>query len=284
MCIIASNARLAATRSGSLIAAVSARGVIRHDRPTSPCAGRGRFPDHHCRRSRSTSGPCRPGRWNENASLCLNAGPPFRPWQGIPSMVNSTVRTSPCLREGIGAWLKVSKAPFLHLALGKPESAQSGFEPIRSHPARACSAVSIQCGAALQTKTGSEWSTCFLAITSPPSRLMAGGNPPRARRTSLPAARRPKRPAKPNHPLQPGPAGPGGKSSRARRLPGTVANPSVATTGKARPRLKDGGHRSGHHRCRSRALGASGTGSAPAISGPAARAGNRVLFVRAVVF
>ena len=23
--------------------------------------------------------------WNENASLCLNAGPPFRPTQGMPS-------------------------------------------------------------------------------------------------------------------------------------------------------------------------------------------------------
>jgi hypothetical protein len=33
ICIIASKARLAAARSGSAIAAVSARGVICHDRP-----------------------------------------------------------------------------------------------------------------------------------------------------------------------------------------------------------------------------------------------------------
>ena len=38
--------------------------------------------------------------WNENASLCLNAGPPLSPRHGMPITVNSTVRTSPCLPEG----------------------------------------------------------------------------------------------------------------------------------------------------------------------------------------
>ncbi len=38
--------------------------------------------------------------WNENASLGRNAGPPFRPRQGMPITVNSTVRTSPSLPEG----------------------------------------------------------------------------------------------------------------------------------------------------------------------------------------
>jgi hypothetical protein len=31
---------------------------------------------------------------NENVSLCLNAGPPLSPRQGIPITVNSTVKTS----------------------------------------------------------------------------------------------------------------------------------------------------------------------------------------------
>ena len=38
--------------------------------------------------------------WNENASECLNAGPPLSPRHGMPSTVNSTVSTSPCLPSG----------------------------------------------------------------------------------------------------------------------------------------------------------------------------------------
>ena len=38
--------------------------------------------------------------WNENASVCLNSGPPLSPTQGMPATVNSTVRTSPCLPLG----------------------------------------------------------------------------------------------------------------------------------------------------------------------------------------
>src|SRR5262245_60285416 len=38
--------------------------------------------------------------WNENASLCLNAGPPLSPRQGSPITVNSTVNTSPFFPDG----------------------------------------------------------------------------------------------------------------------------------------------------------------------------------------
>ena len=37
---------------------------------------------------------------NEKASLCLKAGPPFRPRQAMPTTLNSTVSTWPCLPAG----------------------------------------------------------------------------------------------------------------------------------------------------------------------------------------
>ena len=102
--IIASNARLAAARSGSASAAVRARGVICHDRPhlslhqphslSWPPFSTIAF------HRRSVSAWSSVAIWNENASLCLNCGPPFRPMQGMPITVNSTVRTSPCLPSG----------------------------------------------------------------------------------------------------------------------------------------------------------------------------------------
>src|SRR4029077_17904198 len=41
--------------------------------------------------------------WKEKASLCLNAGPPLRPRQGMPITVNSTVSTSPFFPDGKSA-------------------------------------------------------------------------------------------------------------------------------------------------------------------------------------
>src|SRR5579884_1653430 len=38
--------------------------------------------------------------WNEKASVCGNAGPPFSPMQGMPQTVNWTISTSPALPDG----------------------------------------------------------------------------------------------------------------------------------------------------------------------------------------
>ena len=78
MVIIASNARLAAARSGSAIAAVRARGVICQDRPH-----RSLHQPHSLSwpplpttafHRRSVSAWSSVAIWNEKASLCLNAG------------------------------------------------------------------------------------------------------------------------------------------------------------------------------------------------------------------
>src|SRR6478672_6299637 len=102
--IIASNARLAAAGSGSVMESVSARGVICHDRPhlslhqphSLSCPPSPTIAFHR----RSVSAWSSVATWNENASLCWNTGPPFKPRQGMPITVNSTVSTSPCLPEG----------------------------------------------------------------------------------------------------------------------------------------------------------------------------------------
>src|SRR6185437_12802929 len=88
ICIIASKARFAARRSASAIASVRARGVICQDRPHlslhQPHAlSWPPFPTIAFHK-RSVSAWSSVATWNENASLCLNAGPPFRPRQGMP--------------------------------------------------------------------------------------------------------------------------------------------------------------------------------------------------------
>jgi hypothetical protein len=102
--IIASNTRLDTTRSGSAIASVSTRGVICHDTPH-----RSLHQPHSLSwpplptiafHRRSVSSWSSVATMNENASVCLNAGPPFRPMQGMPITVNSTVNTSPCVPDG----------------------------------------------------------------------------------------------------------------------------------------------------------------------------------------
>jgi hypothetical protein len=102
--IIASKARLAAAGSGSVIAAVSARGVICHDRPHrslhQPQALAWPPLPTTASHKRSVSAWSSVATWNAKASLCLNAGPPFRPRHGMPATVNATVSTSPCLPEG----------------------------------------------------------------------------------------------------------------------------------------------------------------------------------------
>src|SRR5262245_47634289 len=102
--IIASNARLAAAGSGSVIARVRATGVICQDKPhlslhqphalSSPPLLTIAF------QYRSVSAWSAVATWKENASLCLNAGPPLSPRQGMPITVNSTVKTSPFFPEG----------------------------------------------------------------------------------------------------------------------------------------------------------------------------------------
>ena len=102
--IIVSNARLAAAGSVPITASVRARGVICHDRPqrslhqphSLSCPPLLTIAFH----KRSVSAWSSVAIWNENASLCLNAGPPLSPRQAMPATVNSTVRTSPCLPAG----------------------------------------------------------------------------------------------------------------------------------------------------------------------------------------
>lgn len=97
--IIAPNARRAAAGSGSLIAAIKARGVICHDTPHRSlhlphwlaCPPLPMIASH----SRSVSAWSSVATWNEKASLCGKIGPPFKPMHGMPITVNSTVRTSP---------------------------------------------------------------------------------------------------------------------------------------------------------------------------------------------
>ena len=50
--------------------------------------------------SRSVSAWSSVAIWNEKASLCRKAGPPFRPMHGMPATVNATVSTSPALPDG----------------------------------------------------------------------------------------------------------------------------------------------------------------------------------------
>src|SRR3982750_4594432 len=104
MSIMASNARLAAARSGSLIALVSAIGVICQDKPhlslhqpqALSCPPLPTIAFQY----RSVSAWSVVATWNENASLGLNSGPPLSPRQGIPITVNSTVNTSPFFPDG----------------------------------------------------------------------------------------------------------------------------------------------------------------------------------------
>src|SRR5690606_3794264 len=104
ICIIASNTRLATAGSGSVTPSTSTRGVICHDRPQrslhQPQALSWPPLPTMAFHRRSVSAWSSVAIWNENASLCLKAGPPFRPTQGMPATVNSTVSTSPCLPEG----------------------------------------------------------------------------------------------------------------------------------------------------------------------------------------
>src|SRR5512134_3528642 len=102
--IIASNALLAAERSGLVYALINAIGVICQETPhlslhqphslSWPPLPTIAF------QYRSVSAWSSVATWNENASLCLNAGPPLSPRQGMPITVNSTVNTSPCLPDG----------------------------------------------------------------------------------------------------------------------------------------------------------------------------------------
>jgi hypothetical protein len=50
--------------------------------------------------------------WNENASLCGNIEPPFRPMQGTPTTVNSTVSTSPFFARGVVSGSAVDGSDF----------------------------------------------------------------------------------------------------------------------------------------------------------------------------
>lgn len=107
MPIIASNTRRAASGSGSAIASVSTRGVICHDTPHrslhQPQALSWPPLPTIASHSRSVSAWSSVATWNENASVCGKAGPPFRPRQGIPITVNSTVSTSPLRPDGWSA-------------------------------------------------------------------------------------------------------------------------------------------------------------------------------------
>ena len=104
LAVIEANARLAAARSGSAIASVSARGVICHDSPQrslhQPQALSWPPLPTMAFQSRSVSGWSSVAIWKEKASLCLKAGPPFKPMHGMPATVNSTTSTSPCLPSG----------------------------------------------------------------------------------------------------------------------------------------------------------------------------------------
>src|SRR6185312_237877 len=89
--IIASNARLATSPPWD-IASVSTRGVICHDRPhlslhQPHSLGAPPLP-MIAFQYLSVSAWSSVAIWKENASLCLNAGPPFRPMHGIPHTVN----------------------------------------------------------------------------------------------------------------------------------------------------------------------------------------------------
>ncbi|KOF54511.1 hypothetical protein AD428_06555 [Achromobacter sp. DMS1] len=104
MVIIASKARLAAAASGSAIASSSTRGVICQNTPHLS-----RHQPHPISwpplptmafHSLSVSAWSSVEIWKEKASVCLTDGPPFRPTQGMPATVNSTVSTSPCLPDG----------------------------------------------------------------------------------------------------------------------------------------------------------------------------------------
>ncbi len=104
MFIIASNARLAAARSGLPSASMRIRGQICQEIPhlslhqphTLASPPLPTMASH----KRSVSAWSSVLTWNENASLCLNVGPPLSPTQGMPMTVNSTVITSPALPEG----------------------------------------------------------------------------------------------------------------------------------------------------------------------------------------
>ena len=90
--------------SGEAIAVVSALGVICHESPhlslhQPQALSWPPLPTIAFQR-RSVSAWSSVATWNENASLCLNIGPPFRPRQGMPITVNSTVNTSPFFPDG----------------------------------------------------------------------------------------------------------------------------------------------------------------------------------------
>src|SRR5689334_13441036 len=50
---------------------------------------------------------------NETDSLNVKSGPPFRPTNGSPSSVNSTVRTSPCDVLGLSAGARLTLSMWL---------------------------------------------------------------------------------------------------------------------------------------------------------------------------
>jgi hypothetical protein len=102
--IIALNARLASALSGLVTASTSTRGEICHDRPhlslhqpqALSCPPLPTMAFHR----RSVSAWSSVAIWKEKDSLCWKCGPPFRPTQGMPATVNSTVSTSPSLPSG----------------------------------------------------------------------------------------------------------------------------------------------------------------------------------------
>jgi len=87
-----------------VIASITARGVICQETPHRslhhPQALGVPPPARMASQSRSVSSWESVATWNENASVCLKAGPPLRPMQGMPSTVKSTVSTSPFLPLG----------------------------------------------------------------------------------------------------------------------------------------------------------------------------------------
>ena len=103
MVIMASKARFASSPPAAS-ASVRVRGVICQDRPQRSlhqpqalsCPPLPTIAFHR----RSVSAWSSVATWNEKASLCWNAGPPFSPRHGMPMTVNSTVRTSLSLPEG----------------------------------------------------------------------------------------------------------------------------------------------------------------------------------------
>ena len=102
--IMAAKARCASPPPAAS-ASVSVRGVICQERaPAVPCTTRTHFPCRHCRRLRSSSGPFlpdSPSQSGKKTPRCAgNAGPPFRPRQGMPKTVNSTVSFIALLAAG----------------------------------------------------------------------------------------------------------------------------------------------------------------------------------------